>query len=64
MSYLDFGAPGGTVWVCSACGKFAERRDKVGDESCLMHAVLCTRESLVLGEHGRVCKAEAWKEPV
>jgi len=52
-------APPDTVWVCQACGKFADRRDKVGDESCFLWAVLCDRDSLVLAADGRARQAQA-----
>ena len=34
-------APAGTVWVCGACGKHGPQRDRIGDESCFLNAVLC-----------------------
>lgn len=37
----EWTAPDGQVWVCQMCGKHNKRRDKVGDESCFLNAVLC-----------------------
>lgn len=37
----DCTAPNGAIWVCRACGRNGKRRDKIGDESCFLRAVLC-----------------------
>jgi hypothetical protein len=34
-------APEGTIWVCGACGQHGKDRYEIGDESCLLNAVLC-----------------------
>lgn len=57
----EWTAPEGAVWVCGACGKHGPQRDRVGDESCFMHAVLCKADSLILGPDGRAKGATAWR---
>lgn len=47
------------VWVCGACGKFADERLALRDSSCVTHAVLCHRKSLKLGKNGMACGADA-----
>lgn len=67
---METKAPEGAIWVCPACGKtttdrYGQSEDTMHgwDVSCSMHAVLCRDdESLERGEHGRVTKAEPWKE--
>jgi hypothetical protein len=59
----DATAPDGTVWVCGACGKRASNRYTGGishgwDESCMLHAVLCRADSIVL-DGNRVTAAKA-----
>jgi hypothetical protein len=55
----------GQVFVCQACGKrsrdrYGEHRISRGwDESCAMHAVLCTEDSVRLDARGLVCAATA-----
>ncbi len=54
-------APAGAVWVCAACGKRAKNRsnggiDRMWDESCFLHAVLCDEASIVMTD-GRVSAA-------
>lgn len=58
----------GQVFVCSCCGKRSRDRygyqkiDKGWDESCMMHAVLCDEDSLVIQEVAdgkRVAQANA-----
>lgn len=65
MTDLDRMAPPGTIWVCGACGKTAEDRygiegekSRGWDESCMMNAVLCMKDSLEY-DGGRVIKADA-----
>jgi hypothetical protein len=58
----------GRVFVCTACGKrsydrYGDQSTDIGwDASCMMHAVECLESSIVIGDHGRVIKAEVWKE--
>ncbi len=40
----DWAAPAGQTWVCAACGKNGKLRDRIGDESCFLNAVLCWAE--------------------
>jgi len=53
-------APKGQVWICTACGKRAHDRygfDPINrgyDESCMLHAILCYEDKLVLGDNDRV----------
>jgi hypothetical protein len=54
----------GTMFVCAACGK--RSRDRYGfdpidpgwDESCMLHAVLCREDSLVMSPSGRVAEVK------
>lgn len=52
-------APEGQVWVCTACGKRSkdifgkEKIDRGWDESCMLHALLCYEDKLVIID-GRV----------
>ncbi len=49
-------APEGQVYVCSACGKRSKDRhgdkpiSKGWDVSCMLHAVLCFEDKLVLNQ--------------
>jgi hypothetical protein len=61
MSDKDRIAPPGSLWVCLACGKWAE--DKYGmqgdhsrgwDESCMLNSVLAKRSELNYHDDGRV----------
>lgn len=47
------------IWICQACGKSADQRDKVGDESCYLNAVKCWADSIVRDETGKIKSAEA-----
>ena len=56
----------GQIFVCSCCGK--RSKDRYGhqaissgwDESCVMHAVLCSESTLVINDlSGRVIRASA-----
>lgn len=42
-----------TVWLCAACGRQADKRDAVGDESCFLTAVEVLADS-VLRENGKI----------
>lgn len=58
-------APDGAVWVCCACGKRAANRYTGGisggwDESCMLSAVLCRIDSIVL-DGNRVIKADPFE---
>ncbi len=58
-------APEGQVYVCGVCGKRSPDRhgafaiDAGWDESCVLHAVLCTESSVRLGPDGLVERATA-----
>jgi hypothetical protein len=60
-------APKGAVWVCQACGR--RSKDRYGykrissgwDESCMINAVLCKKDSLEF-KGNIVIKADPWKE--
>lgn len=43
------------IWMCGACGRFAEKREAVGDESCYLHSVQVWEDSLT-GVKGRMAK--------
>lgn len=62
MSKPEWTAPPGAVWVCGACGKHGKQRDRIGDESCFLWAILCSEASLEIGDDGRARKATAFKE--
>ncbi len=55
-------APTGQVFVCGACGK--RSRDRYGDQaisrwwdsSCMLNAILCYEDKLVIDENGFVVK--------
>ena len=55
-------APKGQVFVCQACGKrsrdlFGEQQiDRGWDVSCMLHAVLCYEDKLVINESGMAVK--------
>ncbi len=49
----EWTAPEGAVWVCPACGKWGQERDKIGDASCFVNAVLAKLNSLKI-ENGVV----------
>lgn len=54
-------APAGAVWVCIACGKWAQVRDKVGEESCFMNAILASNnDTLKLNGAGRVLQCDTF----
>ncbi|MHA1839909.1 MAG: hypothetical protein ACTSYO_08165 [Candidatus Ranarchaeia archaeon] len=59
-------APNGAIFVCAACGKTQDelypKDDVLGgwDESCMLNAVLCKKDSLVYKD-GRVIKADAYE---
>lgn len=61
MSKLPVIAPAGQVWVCRYCGKYNTNRYEVGDESCMLNAILCYEDSLKI-EDGRVVAAKAVEE--
>lgn len=48
-------APDGSVWVCTACGKYGPKRHRIGDESCFVNAELILLDKLVF-TNGRVTK--------
>lgn len=51
--------PPGAVWVCHACGRIGRAaRSGMGDTSCVLWAVLCREDSLVLVD-GRAVSAKA-----
>lgn len=61
MSEAEYEAPEGAIWVCGACGKSADNRRRVGDESCFVNAILCRNdETLKRQASGRVCAAEVF----
>lgn len=49
----------GTIWVCSACGRHGPVKGRLGDTSCVMHAVLCDTDSLRFDAEGRLTAARA-----
>ena len=58
-------APADGIWVCAVCGKTAEDRYGIEgvhssgwDESCMLHAVLCKRHSIVPGS--RITNADPY----
>lgn len=53
-------APDGALWVCIACGKHARERDKVGDESCFMNAVLMKDDRTLFIANGRVYQCDTF----
>jgi hypothetical protein len=62
--FEEYEAPAGQTWVCDACGKQSQNRYRgnpgsTWDESCGSWAVLCDTTSIVLGDDGRVMKADA-----
>jgi hypothetical protein len=56
----EWDAPDGATFVCGACGKHGQQRDRIGDESCFLNAILCETSSLVV-VNGMVREAKAWK---
>lgn len=40
MGRPEWTAPHGAEWMCMACGRHGKERDRVGDESCYLNAVL------------------------
>ena len=54
----------GQVFVCGACGKrskdlYGAQRISYGwDESCMLNAILCWEDKLVLSIYGQVLKVE------
>ena len=54
----DWIAPDGQEFVCGACGRHGKLRDRIGDESCFLNAVLCYTSSLV-EVNGLIVKADA-----
>jgi hypothetical protein len=61
-------ADAGEVFVCGACGKRSkdlygfQKISRGWDESCMLNAVLCREDSLVILECGMVVKAEPVKD--
>jgi hypothetical protein len=53
------------VWLCEKCGRYADKREDVGDESCYLNATRVYEDSIILDEQGRVKAAKfADREPV
>lgn len=60
-------APKGAVFVCTHCGKrsydrYGDRKISRGwDVSCVLHALLCVEETLIM-EGDRVTWADPWEK--
>lgn len=51
-----------TIWVCGACGKYADTRDGLRDVSCYMWGIECELESVKFDENGQIIAAKAIKK--
>lgn len=40
MTRTEWTAPEGACWICGACGRYGKQRDRIGDASCFLNAVL------------------------
>lgn len=47
------------VWMCGACGKVADEREYIGDESCWIWGVRVWKDSITYDSKGRANGAEA-----
>lgn len=50
------------VWICTACGKDARKRDDLRDISCWVWAVRVYPTSVVRNAAGKIVKARAYRE--
>ena len=55
-------APPGHIYLCGACGKWNRNRVDVGDEACLLNAVLVVGDAPIWEDEpgGGVCYRTQW----